>query len=474
MGHLKDGYAGLCTISGNSDYLNIQDVEGFTSFAALSNGEVIECGVRPLVGFGEVGKYTKGTSGGLPKLARTRVFRQRDRSATAVNWDTDTPVLIHSGLSAEDVATLTGINVYEADQRYRGNKLVTSADDLSWIYSSANGQVDVVLANALAASLSRGSFGEPLLTLTWLDSGANPGPGINFFKDVASPAVGKALGAMSFLSRNSAGAIKAFANLVAVVGSPASGSEYGELVFSAMRNGSLAAALQLTGNYVKVFPGLGDAATALLVGKTAQGIGNIGIELVATGQIAATADGIPPIVVNRKSSAGQIMQVQRDGGFVGDLTVDGAGSFTITGALLSHASEWADGGPDPSELVGTVVCSTEGALQDGAGRHPLCRISTMPADPTVYGVLQARVDERLHGAKTNRRVRHLKIAGAGAGVARTVGPVAAGDLLETSELPGVARRQAGDAIRASTLGKARETIAGDGEVRLIRTTLLAG
>ena len=466
MGHLKDGFAGLCTISGADDYLNIQDVPGFSSFAALTNGEVIECGVRPTIGFGEVGKYTKQTSGGLPKLARTRVFRQIDRSANPVNWDTNTPVLIHSGLAADDVATLTGINVYEADQRYRGNKVVLSADDQTYLYSPANGQVNLVLANALALLLSRGAGGLSILNLLWSDAGAGAGPALRLDRHSTGPGAGHLLAYVPFSGRDNAGATVDYGQLYARILSAAAGAALGEVGIKALVGASLVEALLIGGSLIKAYAGIISANNGITVGKSGLGLGNYGLELLSNGQIAATTNNLDPLNVNRRGGDGNILAVYRDDTFVRAIRID-AGVLSFSGALSTHPTKLQGHRQDETHPVGTVLCAVDELLDDGADIHPLTRVSTQAADPCVYGVWWRREKE----------TGYVLAGGRGSGLIRAVGPVAHGNLLETSEIPGVARAQRrrgrpDRVVRASTVAKAWGSVPADQE-RTIPCALLA-
>ena len=102
--------------------------------------------------------------------------------------------------------------------------------------------------------------------------------------------------------------------------------------------------------------------------------------------------------------------------------------------------------------------------------HPLCRLATSAGDPCVYGVLDTRDKWEL----TNGRIiQALRVNGAGSGLIKVVGHVKQGDLLETSNVPGVAWRHSGQ-NPAAVVAKAREDTANDGAVHLIRCTLLAG
>ena len=64
------------------------------------------------------------------------------------------------------------------------------------------------------------------------------------------------------------------------------------------------------------------------------------------------------------------------------------------------------------------------------------------------------------------------VNGAGSGLIKVTGHVKQGDLLETSNVPGVAWKHSGQ-NPAAVVAKAREDTLNDGAVHLIRCTLLA-
>jgi hypothetical protein len=220
----------------------------------------------------------------------------------------------------------------------------------------------------------------------------------------------------------------------------------------------------------------GGGYEGVLIGKGAYGHTIDGIELATNGRaVFTTSGGIPPILANRKTSDGSILDVYRDNVYKARLWINGA-SLTTVGAVLAHPSEWADPAfVDPEDMLGTVVCSTDEYLDDDpVHRHPLCRISTTPGDPCVYGVLSVRADWPQHDPPTQ-----LIVEGAGSGLIKVLGPVRHGDLLETSNLPGVAWSRNTYAKRpadrqAAIVAKARQEAPDDGKVHLIRCTLLAG
>ena len=463
---LINGWAGTTTITGTGPYTGIADVTSpneLKSFADLSDGITFVATIRTVDKF-EIAELTK-TGGATPVLTRTNILDQINGTTDPVNWGSGEKLII-SGIHGPYVMTKNADNVMAAHILMRGRRIALNSDDSDYIYSPADGQLYVILAEAQALALLRGGSDETIQQVVWDHGGTTAGPIHDLFRDKGDPTANHLLAYTNYSSRDSAGTKIDYGQVYSKIVDPTNGAAFGEIGIRARAGASgLLDALLVGGSLVRAFPGIISASHGISVGKSALGIGNYGLELLSTGQIAATTNNLIPLTLNRVNNDGTLIAFLRDGSPVGSIDV-ASGTVSLVGAMLSHPTEWADAGPDPTDLEGTVVCSTEVALADGSNKHPLCRISTEPADPTVYGALQRRVDED--------GLRYLTVGGTGAGAVRAVGPVRAGELLETSALPGAARRQAGDAIRASTLGKARESIAGDGEVRLIRATLMAG
>lgn len=468
---LINGWAGTTTITGTGNYTGIADVtspNAFKSFVDLSDGITFVATVRTADKF-EIAELTK-SGGATPVLTRANILDQINGTTNPVNWGAGEKLII-SGIHGPNVMTKNADNVMSSHIFMRGRRVGLSADDGDYIYSPANGQVFFILSGAQALSLLRGGSGEPIQRLLWDHGGSTAGPIYDLFRDKSDPTINNLLAYLPFSSRDTAGNKIDYGHIYAKILDPTNGAAKGEIGIRARAGAfGLLDALLINGDLVRVFPGIVSASNGIAVGKSGLGIGNYGLELLTTGQIAATTNNLIPLTLNRVNNDGTLIAFLRDGSPVGSIDVT-SGTVTLVGAVLAHPTEWADGSLDPAELEGTVVCSTPEALRDGTGKHPLCRLTATPGDRGVYGALQKRAAETLPGGI---KIQRLNVAGSGAGVARVVGPVRSDDLLETSSIPGVAQRQADDVIRASTLGKAREAIAGDGEVRLIRTTLMAG
>ena len=85
-----------------------------------------------------------------------------------------------------------------------------------------------------------------------------------------------------------------------------------------------------------------DSAGNVLVGKTADEFNTVGVELLPTGRVYATATSTAPMYSNRKSSDGSVMDFARDGTTVGYIGTnsgniflsDGARSLIVDGSVI--------------------------------------------------------------------------------------------------------------------------------------------
>jgi len=66
-----------------------------------------------------------------------------------------------------------------------------------------------------------------------------------------------------------------------------------------------------------------DSSGNVLVSKTAAGTGTVGVEARSDGLLAATRDGNQPLLLNRKTSDGNIALFQKDGSTVGSIGTNG-------------------------------------------------------------------------------------------------------------------------------------------------------
>jgi hypothetical protein len=101
-----------------------------------------------------------------------------------------------------------------------------------------------------------------------------------------------------------------------------------------------------------------DSSGNLLVGKTSSNTGVVGIEARTGGQFTATKSSGAPIVARRKTSDGDVIQIQKDGTQVGSIG-------TINGSLYVSSPYGSDSG---LRFSGAVVhpCTTSGDPRDNA------------------------------------------------------------------------------------------------------------
>jgi hypothetical protein len=87
-----------------------------------------------------------------------------------------------------------------------------------------------------------------------------------------------------------------------------------------------------TGDILQLFDGANQVVTVkdggnLLVGKTALDNSTVGIRMNATGDASFVSDGARPLVLNRKTSDGDIALFLKDGAPVGSIGVTGANAY---------------------------------------------------------------------------------------------------------------------------------------------------
>lgn len=212
-------------------------------------------------------------------------------------------------------------------------------------------------------------------------------------------------------------------------------------------------------------------ANDILVGKTAQGIANAGLDINKNGQTNITADGIAPLQVNRLTDDGDLVIFYQASVAEGSISVSGN---TVTYGNFSghHTSQLAHAIHDPARLpplaIGTVCDSIDEICRRGAARDrprlPRFEVSTTAGSVRVYGVFMGWNEDG-----------EALIAGLGAFFARVTGPCQNGDLLESAG-DGTARVQGDDVVRSRTLGRVRVGAPGRraDEEGLVAVTLMCG
>ena len=100
-----------------------------------------------------------------------------------------------------------------------------------------------------------------------------------------------------------------------------------------------------------------DASGNLLVGKSAIGFSNAGFEARASGTAYITASGAQPLVLNRKSSDGDIVSFYKDGAAVGSIGTDNNDIYIGTGDTVLRFVDGQDA---------IYPRGTDGAARDAA------------------------------------------------------------------------------------------------------------
>lgn len=94
-----------------------------------------------------------------------------------------------------------------------------------------------------------------------------------------------------------------------------------------------------------------DSLGTVLVGKTAQNVATVGIEARENGSLIATKDGDKPLLLNRLTSDGDIVEFRKDGTTVGSIGIQSSG-FYIDGESGHEGMRFANGAITPRENGG--------------------------------------------------------------------------------------------------------------------------
>jgi hypothetical protein len=407
-----------------------------------------------------LGTYTHG---GTPTVTRDTIITNHNRNTSPINWGIGSKFL-GIVLIAERTAMLDVPNVWRADQFLNGNSLYLDVDGDTGFQVTGDDQTRYMANGVEFYNLD---WANRQFRIVSDDPGAAAGPGLHLTRLSASPAANDVLGFLQFTGKDSAQATVSYAFIYGAIESTAAGSASGNFRFEVLYNGASKRAAVLRGYALTLEAGV-DLLTA---GKTVAANNTVGAEINSTGYVIAVVNDNPCYYANRKGSDGAIIDIRRDNVNQGDIKCIG-GVVSITSFVGTHYSNWHSSVYDGehSEDPGTVVVVADGTLA-GDDRLPLVRPSTGAADRKVYGVVAGRGMTNFKSAEPRSL---LDIHGVGITKVRVIGPVEAGDLLETSETTGAARAQADDLVRASTLGKAVQGSPDDGTVRLVPTVLYAG
>jgi hypothetical protein len=445
---LIDGVAGVTTTTGTGSYAITGNKDGYREFSQIADGTLITLVVRTSADF-EIGRYTK-SGGSSPVLARTTILRNKAGTTSAVSWGAGEKQ-VHSTLASADLPNLGAQNAFLDHQFFEGNRVVLDDSRTSYLQASVNDQPEMTVAGEVTTRWNLGA-----MRLRLADDGAAQGPNHYLWRVSASPAASDNLGGIVFLGRDSAGNDTEYATIVGGIISPTNGTEQGRVTINVMDVGTAIEALQVQNNNIRMFSA-GGTGKRFLVGKTGTSFGTVGAEISADGLLTVTRSGISNVVsINRLGGDGGLLTFWVDSVAVGSIS-SAAGVVTYGTFVGNHPSSPVDRTGDVPK--GAVVCTVDEAHYPD-GRKPWLpkfRLSDRRADPRVYGSFSGHVDED----------GDWLINAEGAWQALVKGPVEGGDLLWTSDTPGVAEVQADrHAPGAWTLGKVQMSDRRD-EVRLV-------
>jgi hypothetical protein len=445
----KAGLVESTITSGTGAYQLQGAVSPWRGFVAADDAKVWPYGVYQDGGGFEEGE---GTYSHSARTLTRNVLANHLGTAAPVDWGAGSKE-VSVVIPASRVVLTTLENKYLADQALRAFRLYLDADDDTWLSAVTDDIVRFFVNSSEALKLESNR-----MTVSYSDDTAILGPMLKLDRVSTSPQASDVLAVLDFTGRDTAGNEILASRMFAYINSATPGSHSTGAAFQISKNGAPQQVLVLSPDCVVAPTGI-DVFTG---NKFVYHGGLAGCELRKTGEVVGVALHNAPGQFSRLGSDGSVVEVQRDGIYQGGLSVT-AGVVTLVGATLSHPGEWAPGIDGHAfESIGWVVCTADGLVKDEAARHPLVRPSKTAGDPCVYGVVSGRRDGK------------LSIEATGSGLIRCVGPIARGDLLESSEVEGAAWRQSDRAIVSSTVAKATQSSDDDGSIRLVPCTLLAG
>jgi hypothetical protein len=201
-----------------------------------------------------------------------------------------------------------------------------------------------------------------------------------------------------------------------------------------------------------------DSSGNLLVGKTATGISTVGTQMLAGGPTEITTNGNRGLLINRKTSDGQLVAFDQDGTTEGSISVSG----TTVSYNGGHLSRWAQTttAKDESLVKGTVLSNLDemNVYTDAEG-NPVeneqlnkVKVSDVEGDANVAGVFVNWDHDEDHN------VDEINMAMTGDMIIRIAEGVAVqrGDLLMSAG-DGTAKPQGDDIVRSKTIAKVTST-----------------
>jgi hypothetical protein len=195
-----------------------------------------------------------------------------------------------------------------------------------------------------------------------------------------------------------------------------------------------------------------NASGTLFIGKTTSDLGTVGFEFPASGAGYITADGNAPLILNRETSDGQLMQFRQDNVQEGNINVSGT-TVSYVGGNLSRWAQFPDNSR-PELLKGTVMSNLDQMSNwDGEDNEQLncVQVSTVEGDANVAGVFVA-------WDTTEDDYNDILLGMTGDMVIRIAGgtTVQRGDLLMSAG-DGTAKAQGDDIVRSKTIAKVTST-----------------
>ena len=201
-----------------------------------------------------------------------------------------------------------------------------------------------------------------------------------------------------------------------------------------------------------------DSSGNLLVGKTAVDFSVAGVVAQPSGVVGITRSGGVPLIINRLSSDGDLVNFQQDGTLEGSISVSG----TTVSYNGGHLSRWAQttAPKDESIVKGTVLSNLdEMNVYTDADGNPVdneqlnkVKVSDVEGDANVAGVFVNWTHDDAHD------VDEINMAMTGDMIIRIAQgtTVQRGDLLMSAG-DGTAKPQGDDIVRSKTVAKVTST-----------------
>lgn len=433
---LADGVWENSTTTGTSTFTLSGALAGYRAFSVVPSGKKTFYCIRDATNF-EIGIGTPSGS----SLTREQVITSTNNNGL-VNFTAGTKD-VFCDLAFNLVALTYRTNVFSADQDFNGNRIILDPGGGSDIRAATDNIVDFY-----ASSVPRARIDGPnaIFKIYRQDETATEGPEFRLYRQSSTAASADNLGVIRWTGHNTSGSEVTYAKIRADILTTTAGAEDGRLAFMVQSDGSIQEVFHIRQDTMIM-----SADTEVFgSGKTATAPNTLGWEFNSSGGGLFTTDNSTPLILNRKTADGTIIDVRRDNANVATVSV--ASGVVTWGTFTGH--HWSQWAPDttPVEDIGTVLCA-DGGLLEGFAHLPLVRPSMRARERSVYGVLAGKNEDG-----------RLIVNSIGTYRVRVIGPVVNGALLESSDTPGVAQPQADDVIRSSTIGKATQDHDGSGLV----------